>query len=52
MKFFQKVTAVISVLFFTLALVACEQEGSAEKAGKKLDDTLNTAKEKIHDATK
>jgi hypothetical protein len=34
-----------------LPLTACEKEGPAEKAGKKLDRVLDSAKEKINDAT-
>ncbi len=32
-----KILVVVLILLFTLPLVACEKEGSAEKAGKKLD---------------
>lgn len=42
--------------FFLAALTAgmitgCEQEGSAEKAGKQIDQAFDTVKEKVHEAT-
>jgi hypothetical protein len=41
-----------ALLFFSMALVACSDEGSAEKAGKEVDEAFDSAKEKVHDATK
>jgi hypothetical protein len=35
-----------------LGTVACEKEGTAEKAGKKVDRAFDSAKEKLNDATK
>lgn len=32
--------------------VACEKEGTAEKAGKEIDRALDSAKQKLNDATK
>ena len=42
----------ISVLIFSFSMVACEKEGGAEKAGKKIDKAFETLKEKVDDATK
>ena len=35
-----------------ISAVACEKEGSAEKAGKEIDRALDSAKKKLDDATK
>jgi len=42
----------ISVFIFSLSTVACEKEGGAEKAGKKIDKAVETLKEKVDDTTK
>lgn len=34
----------------TIALVGCQQEGPAERAGKKIDETVEKAGEKIEEA--
>jgi hypothetical protein len=47
-----KALLLFSLLVLALATVACEKEGGAEKAGKQIDKALDTAKDKIHDATK
>lgn len=52
MKFKAKTVLLFSVLILALSSVACEKEGGAEKAGKEIDKALDTAKDKIHDATK
>ena len=41
----------VLVLAFTLGLAACKQEGPAEKAGKKTDQTIEQAGKKIDQAT-
>jgi predicted small lipoprotein YifL len=39
------------VLFLgLLAFAACESEGPAEKAGKKIDETMENATEQVEDA--
>jgi len=48
-----KKLSVLSVgLLLAAGLFACEQKGPAEKAGEKIDQTVEQAKEKIEDATK
>jgi uncharacterized protein YjbJ (UPF0337 family) len=48
-----KKLSVLSVgLLLAAGLVACEQKGPAEKAGEKIDQTVEKAQEKIEDATK
>jgi len=37
--------------FFTSAFIGCEKEGPAEKAGKKFDQAVGAAKEKVEEAT-
>jgi hypothetical protein len=49
---FKKMITVSALLFFTLAVAACSDEGTAEKAGKEVDKAFDSVKEKIHDATK
>lgn len=52
MKLKSKAVLVFSLVFFALSMAACGNEGGAEKAGKKIDNAFNTAKEKINDVTK
>ena len=47
-----KFLAIILLLLLTLPLVACEKEGAAEKAGKTFDKVLDSAKDKVKEATK
>jgi len=44
--------AIFLLIFFALFISACAQEGTAQKIGKKIDNVFNTAKNKIHQATK
>jgi hypothetical protein len=48
----KKTLLVLLSFFFIVSVTGCEQEGTAEKAGKEVDKAFNTAKDKIHDATK
>lgn len=41
----------IPVLFFGLMTVGCESEGPAEKAGRKIDETMEKTGKKIDEAT-
>lgn len=52
MSFVKKLTGVVLVFVLMLGLLACSEEGPAEKAGKEIDKALDTVKEKVHDATK
>jgi hypothetical protein len=52
MKWKSKLVVFLSVVIFALSMVACDNEGGAEKAGKQIDKALQTTKEKIDDATK
>ena len=35
-----------------ISAVACEKEGTAEKAGKEIDRALDSAKQKLNETTK
>jgi hypothetical protein len=35
-----------------LTVVACEKEGTAEKAGKEIDRAFDSAKQKLNESTK
>lgn len=41
--------AVITALFFTLGLAACEPEGSAEQAGEELDEGIEETRDAIEE---
>ena len=41
---------IIATTSFIFVITGCENEGSAEKAGKKVDQTLDSIKKKIDDA--
>ncbi|MBU0909995.1 MAG: hypothetical protein KKC76_00755 [Proteobacteria bacterium] len=51
-SFFKKMVVIGALISLTMALVACSEEGTAEKAGKEVDKTFNSVKEKVHEATK
>jgi len=38
--------------FFACGLVGCKKEGAAEKAGKKVDQAIDSAKKEVEKATK
>ena len=52
MSLIKKLLILVSLFFLCAAATGCEQEGTAEKAGKKVDKAFNSAKDKIHEATK
>ncbi len=52
MSFFKKMVMIGVLVSVAMALVACSEEGTAEKAGRDIDKAFDSAKEKIHDATK
>ena len=37
--------------FLAFAFIGCNNEGPAEKAGKQLDQTVDSAKEKVEEVT-
>ncbi len=51
-SFCKKIVIIGALISLTMALVACSEEGTAEKAGKEIDKTFDSAKEKVHEATK
>lgn len=48
----KKLSILSASLLIAAGLFACEQKGPAEKAGEKIDQTVEKAKEKVEDATK
>ncbi len=52
MSTLKKLSLLSAALLIATGLFACEQKGPAEKAGEKIDETVEQAKEKIEDATK
>ena len=52
MKVKSRMVLLVLMVIVALSTVACEKEGDAEKAGKKIDEVFNTAKDKIKDVTK
>lgn len=42
----------LAISFLMVSAVACEKEGTAEKAGKSVDRAFDSAKEKLNEATK
>ncbi len=52
MKFQVKTALLLLLVVMVLSLVACNNDGGAEKVGKKIDKVFDSAKDKIHDATK
>jgi len=40
------------IICLLLTSVACEKEGTAEKAGKSVDKAFDSAKQKLNEATK
>ena len=47
-----RLTLLILAIIMTFTLSACQKEGPAEKAGKKIDKTVNSVEKKVKDATK
>jgi hypothetical protein len=43
----KKVITIFAVLFFIATVSACEKEGPAERAGEKIDKTMESLKEKM-----
>ena len=53
MTLLKKLVMICLMLGMTLSVCACDSnDGSAEKAGKEIDKAFDSAKDKLHDATK
>ena len=48
----KKMIIMIATASMLFLFTGCEKEGTAEKAGKKVDQTLSSLKEKIDEAKK
>ena len=47
-----KVFVLCAIALCAFGITGCKKEGAAEKAGKEFDHTIDTAKEKLDEATK
>lgn len=48
-----RIISALLILCFTVVIATgCEREGSAEKAGKKVDQAFDSVKDKFKEATK
>ncbi len=52
MKLRMKMLVLCAIACFAFGIAGCGEEGTAEKAGKKADKTIESAKDALHDATK
>lgn len=52
MSTLKKLLTLSAGLLIAAGLFACEQKGPAEKAGEKIDETVEKAKDKVEDVTK
>jgi len=52
MKLKKIIAVILSVSFLMATAVACQKEGTAEKAGKAVDKAFDSAKQKVDEATK
>ncbi|MCP3873787.1 MAG: hypothetical protein GY699_11600 [Desulfobacteraceae bacterium] len=43
----KKIIMIVAMISLKFVITGCEKEGSAEKAGKKVDQTLDSIKQKI-----
>ena len=51
MSLLKKLIMICLMAGLAINLVACGEEGTAEKAGKEIDKAFDAAKEKVHEAT-
>ncbi|UCD10417.1 MAG: hypothetical protein JSU88_06855 [Nitrospinaceae bacterium] len=49
MNIMKTMAALVLAATLALGLAACREEGPAEKAGKKMDETMEKASEKMND---
>jgi len=47
-----KIFALCAIAFYSFGIAGCKKEGAAEKAGKEVDQAVESAKEKLHESTK
>ena len=52
MKLRMKMFVLCAIACFAFGIAGCGEKGTAEKAGKEVDKTVESAKEAIDDATK
>ena len=52
MKLKKIIAVVLAAGFLLTAVVACQKEGTAEKAGKSVDKAFDNAKQKLNEVTK
>lgn len=49
MKLLKKAMLVVAISIFVLGISGCKEKGPAEKAGEKLDQTMEKAADKAND---
>ncbi len=47
-----KMFILCAIAFIAFGITGCKQEGTAEKAGKEVDKSIESAKEKLEEVTK
>ena len=52
MLVFKKLFMIVLVALLVAGIYGCKKEGPAERAGKRIDQAIEDAKEKLDDATK
>ncbi len=48
----KKIIMLMAAVLFAAGLFACEEKGTAEKAGEKVDTFIEDVKDKVEDANK
>ena len=52
MSFLKKTIVTLTMLLLVFSFVGCEREGPAERAGKKIDQTIEDAKKSLEETKK
>ncbi len=52
MKLRMKMFVLCAIACFAFGIAGCGEKGTAEKAGKEVDKTVDSAKEKVEEVTK
>ena len=47
-----KMFILFAIAFIAFGITGCKEKGTAEKAGKEVDKAIDSAKEKLEEATK